>query len=94
MRLDSQGAQLVHNAAWLLQSKSSPALSHVKAAVVFGDPDNGKPLPPPLDSKTRTYCNSNDKVCFGGWVQTEGHLTYNLFAMDAAVWVKRQVETL
>ncbi|KXJ92649.1 cutinase-domain-containing protein [Microdochium bolleyi] len=79
----SQGAQLVHNAAGLL---SSSVASKVSAAVVFGDPNNGRAIRGV--SKVLSICYTDDNICSrGGGSGTGGHTAYGKDAAKAADFI-------
>ncbi|KAG6813415.1 hypothetical protein H0H92_011394 [Tricholoma furcatifolium] len=69
----SQGAQVTHLAAAQL---SSAVQERVNAAVVFGDPDNGKPFPGPIEAHEITFCAVGDDICAGGDLILPAHLSY------------------
>ncbi|KAF7332463.1 Carbohydrate esterase family 5 protein [Mycena kentingensis (nom. inval.)] len=67
----SQGGQLVHNSAKLL----SPAVSQrIKAAVIFGDPDNGDAVSGVNAANTKIICHAGDNICKGGSLILTPHL--------------------
>ncbi|KAF7290755.1 Cutinase [Mycena indigotica] len=60
----SQGGQVVHNSARILAQYHPEAFKHIKAFVIFGDPDSQQTLPsqvPPYSIDT--VCHSGDAVC-------------------------------
>lgn len=71
--ISSQGGQLVHNAAKLL---STAVQQRVVAAVIFGDPNRDKSLPPILEARRKTFCNFGDLICDGTSIVLAPHLTY------------------
>ncbi|KAJ7274161.1 cutinase [Mycena rebaudengoi] len=77
----SQGGQLVHNSARLI---SASVASHIKAAVIFGDPDNGQSVQGVSAANTRVFCHFGDNICQGGALVLAPHLTYHLIDMPAA----------
>jgi len=77
----SQGAQLVHNAAAELTSSET---AKVGAVVVFGDPDNGKPVGSIPASKVLTFCAVGDDICLGGDLVLPAHLSYGANTPAAA----------
>ncbi|PSN65531.1 cutinase precursor [Corynespora cassiicola Philippines] len=80
----SQGGQIVHNAAEMLSADQS---AFVKSAVIFGDPDNGKPVGAIAASRTKVICHDGDKICDGEALILEPHLTYSMNAKEAAAFV-------
>ncbi|CAK5262526.1 unnamed protein product [Mycena citricolor] len=84
----SQGGQLVHNSAKLV----SPAVSsRVKAAVIFGDPDNGAPVAGVSAANTNVVCHAGDDICAHGALILLPHLTYGLDAKSAAAFIASKV---
>ncbi|KAF5330603.1 hypothetical protein D9619_005197 [Psilocybe cf. subviscida] len=84
----SQGGQLVHNAAKLL---STAVQQRVVAAVIFGDPNRDKSLPPILEARRKTFCNFGDLICDGTSIVLAPHLTYGSDAAAAAAFVRARV---
>ncbi|KAF8960644.1 cutinase [Flammula alnicola] len=83
-----QGAQLVHLATAML----SPSVqNHVKAIVVFGDPDSGEAFPAALNSLSISFCTQGDQICTGSKVVTPSHFDYALDANAAAIFVAGKV---
>ncbi|KAJ7213908.1 cutinase, partial [Mycena pura] len=80
----SQGGQLVHNSAKML---SSSVLSRIKAAVIFGDPDNGQAVSGISSSRTDIICHTGDDICEGGDIVLEPHLTYGTDTPAAAAFI-------
>ncbi|KAF5323812.1 hypothetical protein D9619_012986 [Psilocybe cf. subviscida] len=80
----SQGGQLVHLAATKL---SSQIQQRVKAVVIFGDPDNGRPLPGSLNAVEKTFCHVGDDICLGGDLILTPHLTYGVDTPAAAAFI-------
>lgn len=80
----SQGGQLVHNAARQL---SAAAVSRVSAAVIFGDPNDGKPVAQIDSSRTKVFCAAGDNICDGGILILPAHLSYGGDAGKAAQFV-------
>jgi cutinase len=68
----SQGAQLVHNAAGMLDAQTA---AKVNSVVMFGDPDEGQALPGIAASKVLTVCHAGDNICDGGVLILAPHLT-------------------
>jgi len=80
----SQGGQLVHNAAKLLPADT---MAKVSSVVIFGDPNNGKPVTGASASKTLIICHAGDNICDGGSVILLPHITYAENADQAASFV-------
>jgi len=80
----SQGGQLVHNAIGLLPAAVASWISKV---VIFGDPDDGAPLPNVASSKVDVYCHDGDNICVNGDLVLPAHLTYGIDAAAAAAFV-------
>ncbi|KAK5117800.1 hypothetical protein LTR85_008775 [Meristemomyces frigidus] len=80
----SQGGQLVHNAAAMLSASET---AFVNSVVIFGDPDNGKPVGSIPSSKVLIICHVGDDICLGGDLILPPHLTYSLNAQQAANFV-------
>ncbi|KAG6899642.1 hypothetical protein C0993_008419 [Termitomyces sp. T159_Od127] len=84
----SQGAQVTHLAAARL---SSSVQNRVRAAVVFGDPDNGQAFPGPIQAHELTFCAAGDDICAGGDLILPAHLSYGADAGQAASFVISQI---
>ncbi|CAK5275273.1 unnamed protein product [Mycena citricolor] len=67
----SQGGQLVHNSAKMLSSTVS---SRIKAAVIFGDPDNGTAVAGVSAANTKIICHTGDNICAHGDLILPPHL--------------------
>jgi len=80
----SQGGQIVHNSAALLPATVG---SWISSIVLFGDPDDGQPIPNVPASKVDTYCHPDDNICVNGDLILPAHLTYGLDAEAAADFV-------
>ncbi|KAH8597743.1 putative cutinase [Bisporella sp. PMI_857] len=80
----SQGGQIVHNAAALLPAKVAAWISSV---VIFGDPNNGKPVANVPAAKVKTYCSAADNICVNGVIILPAHLVYAVNAVDAAAFI-------
>ncbi|KAH7045311.1 cutinase, partial [Macrophomina phaseolina] len=78
----SQGGQLVHKAAAQLDSQTA---AKVAGAVIFGDPDNPKPVENVQNLKV--FCAAGDLICAGQPVILAPHLSYGANAGAAADWV-------
>ncbi|KAJ7617521.1 cutinase precursor [Mycena polygramma] len=84
----SQGGQLVHNSAEML---SADVLARIKAAVIFGDPDNGSPVQGVSAANTDVICHTGDDICLGGDLVLPPHLTYGMDAPAAASFIASKV---
>ncbi|KAB2100715.1 hypothetical protein AG0111_0g10676 [Alternaria gaisen] len=80
----SQGGQLVHNAADMLSAQDS---AFVSSAVIFGDPNNGKPVGKVAAGNTKIICATGDLICAGQAVILAPHLSYGANANEAAKFV-------
>ncbi|KAK7722883.1 hypothetical protein SLS57_004736 [Botryosphaeria dothidea] len=78
----SQGGQLVHKAGAQLDSQTA---SRVAGAVIFGDPDNPKPVENVQNLKV--FCAAGDLICAGQPVILAPHLSYGANAGAAADFV-------
>lgn len=79
-----QGGQLVHNAADMLSAQDS---AFVSSAVIFGDPNNGKPVGKVAAGNTKIICATGDLICAGQAVILAPHLSYGANANEAAKFV-------
>ncbi|KAG4441421.1 hypothetical protein IFR05_003108 [Cadophora sp. M221] len=86
----SQGGQLVHNAAALLPAAT---MAKVSSVVIFGDPDNGKPVAGADTAKTMVICHVGDNICYGGDLILPEHLTYSRDAVQAATFTVSRART-
>ncbi|KAF8214966.1 cutinase [Mycena galopus ATCC 62051] len=84
----SQGGQLVHNSAELL---SASVLSRIKAAVIFGDPDDGEAVAGVSAANTDVICHVGDDICLHGDLILEPHLTYGMDTPAAAAFIASKV---
>ncbi|KAF7364843.1 Cutinase [Mycena venus] len=84
----SQGGQLVHNSARLL---SASVLSHIKAAVIFGDPDDGTAVQGVPAANTDVICHIGDDICLHGDLILAPHLTYGIDTPAAAAFIAARV---
>jgi len=84
----SQGGQVVHRAANQLPQDAS---SHVKAVVIFGDPDKGRKMKNIDKDIVDTVCSKSDPICYGIPIPLGSHLTYSTHANEAATWVKNKL---
>ncbi|KAN0095405.1 carbohydrate esterase family 5 protein [Hyaloscypha variabilis] len=80
----SQGGQLVHNAAKMLNGTTAAGVSSV---VIFGDPNNGTAVAGIPAAKTLVICHTGDNICQHGDQVLEPHLTYSQNATEAANFV-------
>ncbi|KAI4678326.1 uncharacterized protein J4E88_006847 [Alternaria novae-zelandiae] len=80
----SQGGQLVHNAADMLSAEDS---AFVSSAVIFGDPNNGKPVGKVAAANTKIICAPGDLICAGQPIILAPHLSYGANAAQAARFV-------
>ncbi|KAK5709733.1 hypothetical protein LTR17_019494 [Elasticomyces elasticus] len=69
----SQGAQVVHNAAQLLNPHATKFISSV---ILFGDPDVGFPVGKVPAYRVSTDCHEGDDICSRGTVIYGPHLSY------------------
>lgn len=70
----------------------TPALTaQVKAAVLFGNPYNGLPVPNIDNSTTWTFCHAGDLICQGQAVVTPAHLDYAADTPAAAAYIASRV---
>ncbi|KAH8671961.1 carbohydrate esterase family 5 protein [Tricladium varicosporioides] len=82
----SQGGQLVHNAAKMMDAATQ---AKVNSVVIFGDPDNGQAVGSIPAAKTKVICHATDNICMGGSTILAAHLTYgSQNAGEAAQFVK------
>ncbi|KAL3428069.1 cutinase [Phlyctema vagabunda] len=79
----SQGGQLVHNAA---SSLPADTMAKVSSVIIFGDPDNGKPVEGASAATTKIICHTGDNICQGGAMILLPHLTYGNDAGTAAAF--------
>ncbi|KAJ6585388.1 cutinase [Mycena capillaripes] len=84
----SQGGQLVHNSARML---SASVASHIKAAVIFGDPDNGSAVQGVSAANTDVICHIGDDICLHGDLVLAPHLTYGRDTPAAAAFIASKV---
>jgi cutinase len=80
----SQGGQLVHNAADMLSAQDA---AFVNSAVIFGDPNNGKPVGKVAAGDTMVVCHTGDLICAGTSIILAPHLTYGVDGAAAATFV-------
>lgn len=71
----SQGAQVVHNAAEILESNPA-ATKFINSVVVFGDPDQKLPVGNVPPYKVSIDCHAGDNICANGEIILLPHLTY------------------
>ncbi|KAH3904038.1 cutinase [Parastagonospora nodorum] len=84
----SQGGQLVHNAADMLSAQDA---AFVNSAVIFGDPNNGKPVGKVAASDTMVVCHAGDLICAGQAVILAPHLTYGINGAQAATFAMQNM---
>ncbi|KAJ7098737.1 cutinase [Mycena belliarum] len=84
----SQGGQLVHNAA---EQLSADVSGRIKAALIFGDPDNGQAVSGVAAANTKIICHKGDNICQGGVLVLAPHLTYGVDAASAAAFIASKV---
>ncbi|KAJ6508316.1 cutinase [Mycena sanguinolenta] len=84
----SQGGQLVHNSAAML---SSSVLARIKAAVIFGDPDDGEAVQGVPAANTDVICHVGDDICLHGDLILPPHLTYGMDTPAAAAFIAARV---
>lgn len=80
---------MVYNGAAQL---SDDLASQIRAAVLFGNPNNGQPVPNVDNSNVQTYCHSGDLICSGQPIVLPPHLTYGLDAPAAASFISSKVD--
>ncbi|KUJ19203.1 cutinase-domain-containing protein [Mollisia scopiformis] len=80
----SQGGQLVHNAAKMMDASTTAKINSV---LIFGDPDNGTAVGTVPASKTLVICHDGDNICQHGDQILQPHLTYSMNAGQAAQFV-------
>jgi Cutinase len=88
--VNSQGAQLAHNALGLASDAAKKSVAAVVSKnllsmtietnndlqVVFGDPNKGKAIPGITSDRIYTNCASDDPICKGVPLPIGSHLTY------------------
>jgi len=80
----SQGGQLVHNSIAMLPANVA---SSINSVVIFGDPEEGKPIPNVAASKVLIICHLTDNICTDGDIVLVSHLDYSDSALAAAIFV-------
>lgn len=80
----SQGGQLVHNAAKMMDAATS---AKVNSVLIFGDPNNGTAVGSIPAAKTKVICHDGDNICQHGDQILQPHLTYSMNADEAAQFV-------
>jgi cutinase len=73
--LNSQGGQVVHRAMAQLPAESA---SHIKAVIIYGDPDKGQAMKNISPSIVTTICASSDPICKHIPLPVGSHLTYGV----------------
>jgi cutinase len=66
---------------------SAQDAAFVNSAVIFGDPNNGKPVGKVAAADTKVVCHAGDLICAGTAVILAPHLTYGIDGADAAAFV-------
>jgi len=84
----SQGAQVVYKGAAQL---SGPLAAKIKAAVLFGNPNNGDAVPNIDNANVKTYCHAGDLICEGQPIVLTPHLTYATDTPAAADFIASRV---
>nr|Q9Y7G8.1 RecName: Full=Cutinase pbc1; AltName: Full=Cutin hydrolase; Flags: Precursor [Pyrenopeziza brassicae]CAB40372.1 cutinase [Pyrenopeziza brassicae] len=79
----SQGGQLVHNAAAMLPAAT---MAKISSLVIFGDPNDGKPIANADPSKVMVVCHPGHNICDGRDLVLVEHLTYSRDAVEAATF--------
>jgi len=80
----SQGSQVLHKAVSNLPSNVA---SHIKAVVVFGDPNKGQAIKGISNSIILTECFANDNVCNGLPLPVGAHNEYYKRIDEATDWI-------
>lgn len=70
---------------------SSVLASKVRAAVLFGNPENGEAVPNVNNANTKTFCRAGDLICEGQAIVLPPHLTYGLDAGAGADFIASHV---
>jgi hypothetical protein len=70
----------VHNAADMLSAEDS---AFVSSAVIFGDPNNGKPVGKVAAANTKVVCHTGDLICAGQSII----LAHRLRSLWLATWL-------
>jgi cutinase len=66
---------------------SAQDAAFVSSAVIFGDPNNGKPVGKVAAGDTMVVCHTGDLICAGTSVILAPHLTYGADGASAARFV-------
>jgi cutinase len=66
---------------------SAQDAAFVNSAVIFGDPNNGKPVGKVAAGDTKIVCHTGDLICAGQAVILAPHLTYGVDGPAAAKFV-------
>jgi cutinase len=66
---------------------SAADAAFVNSAVIFGDPNNGKPVGKVAAGDTKIVCHTGDLICAGQAVILAPHLTYGADGAAAAKFV-------
>jgi len=71
----SQGGQVVHRA---MSKLAASAATHIKAVIIFGDPDKGQKMKNIDPSIVTTICAASDPICKHIPIPLGSHLTYGV----------------
>jgi len=71
----SQGGQVLHRAMKLISANTA---SHIKAVIIYGDPDKDQRMPHIDPSIVTTICAPTDPICRHIPIPLGSHLTYGL----------------
>jgi cutinase len=66
---------------------SAEDTAFVSSAVIFGDPNNGKPVGKVAAANTKIICAPGDLICAGQAIILPPHLSYGANANEAAKFV-------
>lgn len=70
---------------------ASDLAGKVRAAVLFGNPDNGQAVPNIDNGNVLTICHAGDTICDGTAIVLPAHLTYGVDAGTAASFIAAHV---
>jgi cutinase len=70
---------------------SAQDAAFVNSAVIFGDPNNGKPVGKIAASDTMVVCHAGDLICAGQAVILAPHLTYGINGAQAATFAMQNM---
>jgi cutinase len=71
---------------------SAQDAAFVNSAVIFGDPNNGKPVGKVAAGDTKIVCHTGDLICAGQAVILAPHLTYGADGATAAAFVVKNMK--